>query len=789
MRSFAIAGLVSFFMLLYAGYIYLTAAGSAGRTTQARGYIKSALYGLGILFAAYTILYTINPDLVGVEGGLIKTSNETVVKYDLDSIAPDLTDIDGIIPAPNDARISEKLLNSLASVYAQDQSWEITESFPTTSQDADSALRNGYAVKIKIKDNANLTPEQIAKLIKLFTDAGLKVDDHYTISAQSMIIAAEGQINPDGYLYVQGEPVNQGAEFAGTDGVLSGGAGTSTDGGGSLAGGGRGTGTSPGPQPGPTATPASSGFPPSQDPIFDVQPRQVSSNGQVKIYWNVEEEMEKHPSDALFVFGLETPGTSDWVDICNDVISVHTGLLSQGKTGRGCDLKGELVFRLNLVRGIQNVKFVLNIYNNPRNTMSPSYHREASIAIQESAGGGGGGAPGGGGGGGVLTCVNRSSVNPGPNGRSIVLGEYYYPKGGNKWISRGIKTEFSLGDKIIIKDSRVTLGYPPVSGVLPYELGDNGGGIGPLSQRLEPAEFAEILGFIGGKSLGIEPDRFALAVELTTSGTVGGEICYDDPDVRGGGSTIPRYLAVTRNDNLATVKSGAGGGGGSGGPRALILGNYYYPKNGNAWVPTGGKTTFQNGDWIIVQDSRVILTKSGALDQYPLSYKIEDGRPYFLLPLSDNTNEFVTGQVFGASSGGQQQEGHALPVPISVDSGTISAQFYYWDNDARGEGRDKLLEIVTASGLATIGSSLGGSANCPSNLGACTIATSCGAFQCGGENWYCRSGSWAKEGQIADCAGGNYCAATSCGGSTYYCTSQGWQVPLSGKTCQNGQFE
>ncbi|HVZ10898.1 MAG TPA: pilin [Candidatus Paceibacterota bacterium] len=63
--SLRIVGIVIFLRFFYAGFIWFTARGNAARTGEAKAMMINALYGVVILFAAYIILYSINPDLVG----------------------------------------------------------------------------------------------------------------------------------------------------------------------------------------------------------------------------------------------------------------------------------------------------------------------------------------------------------------------------------------------------------------------------------------------------------------------------------------------------------------------------------------------------------------------------------------------------------------------------------------------------------------------------------------------------------------------------------------------------
>ena len=63
--SLNILGIVVFVMIFFAGFKWFTAAGNTAKVNEARGQITNAVTGAIILLAAWIILYTINPDLVG----------------------------------------------------------------------------------------------------------------------------------------------------------------------------------------------------------------------------------------------------------------------------------------------------------------------------------------------------------------------------------------------------------------------------------------------------------------------------------------------------------------------------------------------------------------------------------------------------------------------------------------------------------------------------------------------------------------------------------------------------
>lgn len=62
--SISIVGVIIFIRFIYAGWLYLTAAGNSGKTSQAKSIMWNAIIGTILLFASYLILYVINPDLV-----------------------------------------------------------------------------------------------------------------------------------------------------------------------------------------------------------------------------------------------------------------------------------------------------------------------------------------------------------------------------------------------------------------------------------------------------------------------------------------------------------------------------------------------------------------------------------------------------------------------------------------------------------------------------------------------------------------------------------------------------
>ena len=63
--SLRLIGLVIFVRFFYAGFLWFTAAGNSSNVANAKKIMKNAVYGALVLFSAWLILNTINPDLVG----------------------------------------------------------------------------------------------------------------------------------------------------------------------------------------------------------------------------------------------------------------------------------------------------------------------------------------------------------------------------------------------------------------------------------------------------------------------------------------------------------------------------------------------------------------------------------------------------------------------------------------------------------------------------------------------------------------------------------------------------
>jgi hypothetical protein len=61
------SAILALLMMIFGGYLVMTAGGNAQNSAKGKDYIMSAVVGMGLLFGAYIILNTINPDLVQLQ--------------------------------------------------------------------------------------------------------------------------------------------------------------------------------------------------------------------------------------------------------------------------------------------------------------------------------------------------------------------------------------------------------------------------------------------------------------------------------------------------------------------------------------------------------------------------------------------------------------------------------------------------------------------------------------------------------------------------------------------------
>ncbi|OGE83684.1 MAG: hypothetical protein A3B10_04485 [Candidatus Doudnabacteria bacterium RIFCSPLOWO2_01_FULL_44_21] len=74
--SLGVGGLLALLMVIFGGYMYMTAAGNAEQASKGVEMLWGAIIGLALLFGAYLLLRTINPDLVNFNIGSVQNLNQ-----------------------------------------------------------------------------------------------------------------------------------------------------------------------------------------------------------------------------------------------------------------------------------------------------------------------------------------------------------------------------------------------------------------------------------------------------------------------------------------------------------------------------------------------------------------------------------------------------------------------------------------------------------------------------------------------------------------------------------------
>lgn len=125
----SIAGLLAAVMMIVGGFQYVTSAGDSGKIGAAKKRITNALTGLLLAFGSYTILYTINPDLVAFEGLKIG-----VVQTELLADTQNASNEDGLIAGTVSGKAPSSLCNSQSScqVYC-DKFFQSPQNIPQVS--------------------------------------------------------------------------------------------------------------------------------------------------------------------------------------------------------------------------------------------------------------------------------------------------------------------------------------------------------------------------------------------------------------------------------------------------------------------------------------------------------------------------------------------------------------------------------------------------------------------------------------------------------------------------------
>lgn len=168
--SFAltIVGIAVFIRILYAGFLMLTAAGNSGKWGDAKNKMQNAIIGAILLFAAYMILFIINPDLVK------NTFNFTIPSSGQpSSIAPSIKTnatsgvgaVNGVVPAAG----------GVTSFYPAPQLWSWVHGLAAVAR----AQEGIYPFTIKVTDRNGDTCSQTYNIEVVPLTAAINDADFY----------------------------------------------------------------------------------------------------------------------------------------------------------------------------------------------------------------------------------------------------------------------------------------------------------------------------------------------------------------------------------------------------------------------------------------------------------------------------------------------------------------------------------------------------------------------------------------------------------------------------------
>ncbi len=180
--AFRLAGLLAFIMIIYAGFLYLTAGGNTEQQKQAQERIIDAIIGIVLLFSFWLILYTINPDILGEKKEIsppITPEEKEEIKEE-EEIVKNLVQINGKLPLTSEldaykVYLNKTLVNKLSGLTGD---WVITDACidaacsktTVANRNPDDCHLDGTCVDIDAGTNA-----QNYDMISTFTNAGLYV--------------------------------------------------------------------------------------------------------------------------------------------------------------------------------------------------------------------------------------------------------------------------------------------------------------------------------------------------------------------------------------------------------------------------------------------------------------------------------------------------------------------------------------------------------------------------------------------------------------------------------------
>ena len=119
----AVVGILAAIVLMFGGLLWLTAGGNTGQVSEAKEWIKSSLLGLILAMLSYTILLTVNPDLVNFRPITVQkiTNNAGLVESSEEYLKRTLSTSPTFIPSRGLINGTERRILNIRSVDDQGQ--------------------------------------------------------------------------------------------------------------------------------------------------------------------------------------------------------------------------------------------------------------------------------------------------------------------------------------------------------------------------------------------------------------------------------------------------------------------------------------------------------------------------------------------------------------------------------------------------------------------------------------------------------------------------------------------
>lgn len=161
-----IVGILATVVMMFGGFLYLTAAGDKSRITEAKEWIKASLTGLVIAMSSYMILYQVNPELINLKPLKITMIKPTTTATSTGECSPTLsasgkcTDCydcsslkDAGIPTKDGFMVTKTMITGLKKAYdnrGAGTSFTVTEAWPPVVAHASAGHANGKAADVGI---------------------------------------------------------------------------------------------------------------------------------------------------------------------------------------------------------------------------------------------------------------------------------------------------------------------------------------------------------------------------------------------------------------------------------------------------------------------------------------------------------------------------------------------------------------------------------------------------------------------------------------------------------------